>query len=150
MSSWREIASPQAQNDLDGLVGTVLGFAQQQLAAHGEFFPFAAVVNIDGTTEMVAARPEPHDEHPAATDVLNACVAALTDRRDTIRAGAVVSDVRLRAPASGDAIQADLEHAEGHALTIVLPYAKKRRNKIDYAPIQAHAGHHRIWPAPDR
>lgn len=148
MSSWREIASPQAQDDLDGLVDAALGFAQQQLDAHGEFFPFAAAITVDGTTEMVA--PDLHDEHPAATEVLDACVAALTDRRDTIRAGAVVSDVRLRAPATGDAIQANLEHAEGHALTVLLPYAKKRRNRIDYGAIQAHAGHNHIWPAPDR
>jgi hypothetical protein len=94
---------------------------------------------------MVAARPDPHDKHPAAAAVLDACVAVLIDRRAHIRAGAVVADVRLRAPDTTDAIQADLEHAEGHALTVVLPYAKKRRNKIDYAPIQAHAGHHRIW-----
>lgn len=147
MSSWRDIASPQAQNDLDSLVGAVLGFAQQQLAAHGEFFPFAAAVNADGTTEMVA--PDLHDEHPRSADVIDACVAALVSQRDSIRAGAIVADIRLP-DQSSDAIRVDLEHAEGHALTVVLPYAKRRRNKIDYAPIQAHAGHHRIWPAPDR
>jgi hypothetical protein len=148
MSSWREIASSQAQRDLDGLVGVVLSFAQQQLTAHGEFFPFAAVVNIDGNAEMVT--PDVDGPRPAAAGVLEACVAALTDKRDVIRAGAVVADVRLRTSSMDDAIQVDLEHAEGHALTVVLPYAKKRRNKIDYAPIQAHAGRHRIWPARER
>ncbi|HEY7138215.1 MAG TPA: hypothetical protein VIB48_24380, partial [Acidimicrobiia bacterium] len=129
VSSWRATASSQAQNDFDGLVSAVLGFAQQQLGAHGEFFPFAAVVNIDGTTEMVA--PDVDDPQPAAAAMLDACVAALTARRSAIRAAAVVSDVRLRGPETGDAIRVDLEHVEGHALTVLLPYTKRRRNKID-------------------
>ena len=150
MSSWRDIASPEAQDDLDGLLNTMLGFGQQQLAQHGEFFPFAAAVGSDGAVEMIAARPHTHDDRPASAEVIDACLATLNSKRDAIRAGAIASDVRVGAPVAGDAIQVDLEHAEGHALTVLLPYAKKRRGKIDYGTITAHAGDHRIWPAPDR
>jgi hypothetical protein len=150
VSSWRDIASPEAQDDLDGLLNTMLGFGQQQLAKHGEFFPFGGAIGNDGALEMIAAHPDAHDDRPASADVVDACVAALRSKRDAIRAGAVASDVRVRAPAAGDAIRVDLEHAEGHALTVLLPYTKKWRGKIDYGTIAAHAGEHRIWPAPER
>ena len=145
MSSWRETTSLQAQTDLDGLVGAALGFAQQQLAAHGEFFPFAAAVDANGTAELMSARPNLHDEHPAAAAVFDACVTTLRSKRTEIRAGAIVSDVRLHERGVSDAIQVELEHVEGPALTVILPYAKASHGNIDHAPIRAQAGQHRIW-----
>lgn len=143
MSSWRDNASTQAQADLDGLLDVALGFAQQQLNTHGEFFPYAVAVDLDGQAEMIAARIDPDDEHPKSTDVIDACVAALTSQRDYTRAGAVVADVRL---ASSDAVRVDLEHVDGHALTVLLPYSKKRRRRgVDYGQLRAQAGSVRIW-----
>lgn len=147
MSSWRDIASPQAQNDLDQLVGTAIGFAQEQLSAHGEFYPFAFVIDSAGNTEAVRARPA--SDHPASSELIDACLATLTSRRHQIRATALTADVRI-AQHDTDAIQADLEHADGHALTIVLPYTRKRRGRIDYGQINASAGPRHIWPPPDR
>jgi hypothetical protein len=145
MGSWRDAASPQAQQDLDGLLDAALGFAQQQLDRRGEFFPYAAAIGTDGAAEMIAARPDPHDEHPRSADVIEACVAALVSQRDHIRAGAVVADVHLP-ELGGDAIRVELEHSDGHALTVVLPYAKKRLRKgIEYGQLRAQAGRRRIW-----
>lgn len=145
MGFWRDSASPRAQQDLDGLLNVALGFAEQQLASHGEFFPYAAAIRADGAAEMIAARPDPDDEHPRSADVIASCIAGLVSRRDDIRAGAIVSDVRL-VEAGGDAIQVDLEHVEGHALTVLLPYAKKRlRKAVRYGPMRAETGHRRIW-----
>lgn len=150
MSSWRDIATPQAQQDLDGLVAITIDFAQQQLAAHGEFFPFAAAITNTGTVEMIETRPDNHDQHPPSAEVLAACVTTLRSKRADIRACATTTDVTLRSPQRGDAIQVDLEHHDGHALTVVLPYTTKRRRNIDYGPIQAHPGPHQIWQPPDR
>ncbi|MDQ4044638.1 MAG: hypothetical protein M3173_04215 [Chloroflexota bacterium] len=145
MASWRDNASSQAQQDLDGLLDAALGFAQQQLEARGKFFPYAAAVGTDGQAEMIAARPDPDDEQPRSADVIDACVAALVSQRDYIRAGAVVADVRL-ADQNSDAIRVDLEHAEGHVLTVLLPYTKKKlRRDVDYGQIRAQAGTRRIW-----
>lgn len=145
MTSWRDSASQQAQNDLDGLLGPALGFAQQQLAEHGEFFPYAVVVRSDGQTEMVAARPETTDDHPASADVITACRTTLAERRDQLRAAAVVADVRMP-NGGGDAIQVELEHTEGPALHVMLPYSKKRfNNSIVYAELRAAASTRHIW-----
>lgn len=142
---WRDTASAQAQADLDGLLDTALAFAQHQLGTRGEFFPYAAAVNSDGATEMVAPRPDPENEQPRSADLIDACIAALVSQREYIRAGAIVADVRA-AELGGDAIQVDLEHAEGHALTVLLPYTTDRLPKgIDYGPLRAQAGRRRIW-----
>lgn len=143
MPSWRDSASPQAQADLDTLLNTSLGFAQQQLASRGEFYPYAAAIRADGQTEMVAGRPGTAGEHPAATDIIASCVAELTSRQHAIRATAITADVRL--PDLGnDAIEVSLEHAEGQALRVQLPYTKQPAG-ISYGPIRASAGSRRIW-----
>jgi hypothetical protein len=144
MTSWRDHASPQTQQDLDGLLEPALGFAQQQLAQHGEFFPYAVVIRTDGETEMVAARPDPSNDKPASADVITACRTTLAERRDQLRAAAVIADVRL--PDGGDAVQAELEHTEGPALTIQLPYSTKRfGRRIDYGQLHAAAGTRHVW-----
>jgi len=150
VSSWRDIASQQAQEDLDGLVGVALDFAKQQLGTRGEFFPFAVAVGANGAIEIIDARLDTADEHPPSAEVLAVCVASLRSKRAGIRACATAADVTLDQPRRGDAIRVDLEHAEGHALTVDLPYTKQRRRGIHYGPIQAHAGPHQIWEPPDR
>jgi hypothetical protein len=146
VSSWREIASAEAQAELDALLDTMLGFAQQQLALHGEFFPYAAAIAEDGRLELVEASVEAPDDQPPSAEVREACFEALRARRDEIRAGAVASDVRVSEPAAGDAIQVELEHAEGHALAVLFPYSKPPGDvPLEYGPLSAHAGEPRIW-----
>ncbi len=144
MTSWRETASAQAQADLDSLLNPALGFAQQQLKEHGEFFPYAVVVRADGETEMVAARPDAGDDRPASSDVVAACRTTLAEQRDRLRAAAVVADVRL--PGGSDAIRVELEHTEGPALTVLLPYDKKRFGRgVDFGQLQAASGIRHVW-----
>jgi len=143
---WRDSASTQAQADLEGLLNAALGFAQRQLVDHGEFFPYAAAVRTDGEVELIPARHDTHDDHPRSVDLIDACVAALVSQRNHIRAGAIVLDTRL-SDGSSDAIRVDLEHAEGHAIRILLPYTKKRlRKKVDFGQLRAEAGKRQIWP----
>ena len=144
MTSWRDSASEEAQADLDGLLNAALGFAQQQLAQHGEFFPFAVAVRADGQVGMIAAHPRETD-HPASGDVIASCVAVLTARQNEFRAGGVVADVRLPDLGS-DAVEVALEHADGQALRVQLPYSKRRfRKDIDYGQLRAAPATRRIW-----
>ncbi len=143
MPSWRENTSPQAQADLDELLNASLGFAQQQLADHGEFYPYAAAIRGDGQTEMIAGRASTAGEHPASAEIIASYVAQLTSRQHAIRAAAIIADIRLP-DHGGDAIEISLEHAEGQALRVLLPYARRRKD-VTYGPIRASAGSRRIW-----
>ncbi|PKQ31951.1 MAG: hypothetical protein CVT62_06090 [Actinobacteria bacterium HGW-Actinobacteria-2] len=119
MTSWREEISEAAQDDLDGLVEPVWDFAEHQLLARGEFFPFAFVVGTDGEQSMAAA--EVGDDKPESTEVIDVLNAGLTEKRDDLRATAVVADVHLP-DLDTDAIRIVLEHREGVALEIMIPY----------------------------
>jgi hypothetical protein len=141
--SWRNAASLQAQQDLDGLLAAAIEFAQQQLAKHGEFYPFVLTVATNGTTTALGSRPTINEEQPASSDVIAAGIEALIERRDQLRACAVTADVRL--PNKTDAIRIDLEHRDGHTISALLPYTPKRK-KIEYGQLSAHAGQARIWP----
>ena len=65
----------QAQDDLDNLLNLSLGFAQQELARRGEFFPYSAAIRTDGETELVATGVDDDDDHPEPAAVLAACFA---------------------------------------------------------------------------
>jgi hypothetical protein len=67
MASWRDSASQQAQDDLDGLLNMTLPFAQQMLSKSGEFYPFGATVTTKGETRLLAG--DLGHEHPASADV---------------------------------------------------------------------------------
>jgi hypothetical protein len=148
MTSWRDAISAQGQDDLDELLNAGLGFAQQQLAKRGEFYPFAAAIDLHGATEMIA--PDTDERGPAAADLVDASLASLITRRDRLRAAAVVADVRV--PDLGqDAIQVGLEHSEGIALSVLLPYARRPRpggrpgDVIEYGEVRASSAARRIW-----
>ena len=142
MTSWRDDASQQAQDDLDGLVGAALPFAEQMLDQHGEFFPYAVALDHAGEARMVGADPG-GGEQPASADVLATLTEGLREQRDGLRAVALVSDVRL---SDSDAVRVELEHREGQALAVFLPYKRKRlRRGIEYADMTAGPGSPQVW-----
>ena len=144
MASWRDSASQQAQDDRDGLLNAALPFATQQLDKSGEFFPYGAALNVAGESRMVAADPNQGD-HPESTAVLQAMIDGLRRERDDLRAVALVADVRV---SDGDAVRVELEHREGHALAVLLPYKRKRFGRgIEYGSLTAGAASSQIWSA---
>ena len=143
MASWRDQASPECQSDLDGLLNATLPFAQQQLDKRGAFFPFGAVVDSDGTIRLTAAYDG--GEQPAAQDLLHILYQGARSQRASIRAAAFVADVKMPGK-PGDAIRVGVEHAEGAAIAVLLPYSKTRLGRgIDYGQIQAAPGEHHVW-----
>jgi hypothetical protein len=50
----------------------------------------------------------------------------------------------VRTNEGGDAIRVDLEHVDGHALTVLLPYTKGRQ--VDFGRLRAQPGRRQIWP----
>jgi hypothetical protein len=148
MPSWRDEASQQAQDDLDGLLNVVLPFAQQMLEEHGEFYPFAAAITTDGELELIAGAPSLENERPRCFDVVSACLDGLICRRDQLRAAAIVTNVRLH-DTGGDAIAITTEHAEGQAISARLPYKLGRlfRRRVQYGSLEAGPGDRRLWPS---
>jgi len=142
MASWRESASKQAQDDLDGLMNESFPFAQRMLAAHGEFYPYAVGVSQSGEVRMFAADPG-SGEHPESTDVLQELVDGLRSERDVLRAVAVASEVRV---ADCDAIHLELEHREGIAISVLLRYRHVNGNGgVEYGALTAGPGEAQIW-----
>ncbi len=142
MTTWRDDASPEAQDDLDALLHTALPFATGQLERHGEFFPYGVVLTGDGEAHMVGAGPE-LGERPASAAVLAALIESLRSDRDSLRAVALVSDVAL---ADSDGVRVQLEHLEGQAITVVLPYTKRRFGRgIHFGELSGSSGESFVW-----
>jgi hypothetical protein len=142
MTTWRDSASQQSQDDLDGLLNVTLPFAQQMLAKNGEFYPFGAAVTASGETRLIA-RDSTDGEHPASADVLSSLLAGFRQTRADLRAVAICSDVRLP---DSDAVRVELEHRDGHAMAVLLPYKKKRLGRsVQYDEIRGGAAEQRVW-----
>jgi hypothetical protein len=142
VASWRDSASQQAQDDLDGLLNAALPFAQQMLDQHGEFFPYGIALSAPGDARMIAGDPE-QGEHPSSGQVLATLVQGLRLEREGLRAVALVSDVRT---ADSDAVRVELEHSEGSAMAVLLPYNRKRLRKgVEYGSLIAAAAAPTVW-----
>jgi hypothetical protein len=143
MTSWRDSASEVEQNDLDGLLNTVLPAAKQLLEKYGEFFPFGAAVGSSGETKLLADAG--HGDHPSSSDVLSALLENVRNQRDNLRAVAICSDVQT---AESDAVKIELEHREGAAIAVVVPYKKKHFGQsYEYSALEAGSAGKRIWSA---
>lgn len=69
---------------------------------------------------------------------------ALTARTTDSRAVAVVTDVRI--PEISDAIRVEVEHREGIALAVLLPYTAKRlRRGHEFQDMRVEAAQRRLW-----
>jgi hypothetical protein len=142
MTSWRDSASVLAQADLDGLLNALLPFAQQELEKLGEFFPFGAIVTADGETRLLGADAM-QGERPDSVSIIPMLLTEAQNKRDELRAVGICSDVRAT---DSDAIRVDLEHSEGAAMAVLLPYSKKRFGRgIEYAALQAGVATNQVW-----
>jgi hypothetical protein len=142
MTSWRDAASDLAQGDLDGLLNALLPFAQQELEKLGEFFPFGATVTVDGETRLLGVDAM-QEERPESASIISMLLADAENKRDDLRAVGICSDARAT---DSDAIRLDLEHSEGTAIAVLLPYVKKRFGRgIEYSALQASVATNQIW-----
>jgi hypothetical protein len=143
VSSWRDSATQEEQDDLDGLVNAALPFAQQMLDEKGEFYPYAVALSDEGETQMVMGWGG--GEQPTSAAMVETLVAGLRGDRDSLRAAALVANVRTT---GADSVQVELEHRDGHVIVVQLPYKKKRFGRgIEYGSLGAGTGSQRIWSA---
>ena len=141
MSSWRDTVSVEAQDDLDGLTALVLETAERHLASHGEFAPFAAGISQSGEASLSHAAPD--GDESSAADLLEALYEGAREEAATERAVAFAADVALE---GSDAVQIELEHREGVALCLIVPYGRRRlRRGVTFSGMTVNAGDPRVW-----
>lgn len=128
-----------ARDDLDGLLDLLLPLAQEQLAAHGELLPVAATMSSAGEVAITAAQPETGDA--TAADAAELLVAGLRAQAEAgeLRAVGVCTDVRLGESPRGptDALRVALEHVDGDAADVYLPYEQHGPRERAYGELFA-------------
>jgi hypothetical protein len=145
MTEWRETASVQAQDDLDRLADVTIAAARNFLDRNGQFIPFPMAVKADGELALVGLTQPDTPEYPVVQDVVDGIVDLFRDRRDSIRALAIASDVTIPSE-QVDAIEVRLEHRDGIAITVLLPYrADPLDDSYEYDEPRAQEGEHVIW-----
>lgn len=124
--------------DLEALLEATLPFAQQLLKEHGVFPPFGAALQADGRVAMVTGGP---DENAPTDDLLDTIEETLRHHalEGNIRAAAVCSNIRITPEEKDDtvdAIRISLEHEDGEALDLVMPYTRGEK-EINYGQLGA-------------
>lgn len=168
--TWRDVASPQAQADLDELLSAALGAAMEHLEKNGEFYPFAMSVDGEPTidsageptaasnqavapdVDMVFADPAALGEQPEPEAVLAELRRVLAVRAEnenrTVAQRATAIVLYVVVPEFGDAVRVDLEHAEGVQLMVLAPVkgkGKSRKRTFEYGDLRLLPGQRHIW-----
>ena len=140
-----------AHEDLNKLLNALVPFAQEMLAKHGEFLPFGGYMDIGGGIAHVGGWTG--DEQPRSQEVIGVMVKGLHQQaeRQEIRAAAICLDVRTTPPGHSektDAISVRLEHANGEAVDVFLPYSKAPSGEYEYGELFATRGEQYIFRPP--
>ncbi|WP_090558704.1 hypothetical protein [Mycolicibacterium neoaurum] len=88
---------------------------------------------------------------PLPDNAVDTAINALqTDKdRDDLRARATVIDVLVRQPYEGEAINVRLEHRQGPAIDVLVPYSRTdERVTVSTDSLTASADRRRLWPDP--
>ena len=139
--------SAEVQEDLNSLLGTALGVAQEQLEAQGAFLPAALVVQNDGELRMIAVAPEESDEDLDADAMIDDIYQVLAEQKGDNRAAAVFSDIHLP-DESTDAIHVVAEHSEGVCISAIQTYSENDGEWTFNEP-QWESGDRLIWGTED-
>ncbi len=112
-------------NDLEDLLNAVLPTAIEHLKGQGGFYPFGAGRTESGETRFVAGYEGA--EPPAATELMAQLTKRLSEgvKAREYAAVSIVADVNTPSAKGGersDAIHVFLEHSDGTAADVFLPY----------------------------
>ena len=136
------------RNDLDALLAFLVEFAQIMLREQGEFYPFAS--GMKPTGEMTAVGADTGHPHPPSDEVIAILFSTLAEQAQAreIKAAGICMDVRVIPPGSEqktDAVCVELEHEDGAAVHVFLPYVIKAPGVVTYGDIFATPGDARIF-----
>jgi len=143
MMFWRDEVPLGVQADLDGLFEAALGAAGYLMETDGEFLPLAVVLEVPGGDPDVFG-DNSEEESPEALAVLERLYEAARQDRDALVGAAFVADVTL--PNGGDGVRVEVEHRDGPALQVVVPYSI-RHSKVEFGQPETQAGTANVWDA---
>jgi hypothetical protein len=114
-----------AKTECEGLMNQAIPFAQKMLRQHGEFYPYGYVLKSSGKVALAGGYDG--TEHPKSQTIIDLLVDAFQKdaQAGTIRATALVYDVRVMPPgatAKSDAIAVALDHRDGYSVVVFFPY----------------------------
>lgn len=145
MTSWRDTLDADAQADLDRLLDSGMALARAQLAKASEFEPFALVVDAEGRLLAAEWDTGALGRHPEVDEVLAAALVQLRELGATCRATALVVNARL-ARERTDVVEVRLEHRDGAALVVLLPYKRAKFGpRVDYGELSAFTVTPEVW-----
>jgi hypothetical protein len=126
--------------DLEKLLNMLAPFAEDMLLKHGEFFPFGATMAPDGQIHPTAGYMG--EEHPNSQEVANLLTGAFRQQAEKgeIRAAGMCTDVLTIMPdqtEKTDALCFKLEHENGEAITVRIPYKKGFLRKYKFGEMAA-------------
>jgi hypothetical protein len=129
-----------AHPDLDQILNALISFAQQMLTKRGEFYAFSFSMGLDG--KIIPNVEYNGDEHPLSQQIIDLITHTFRNSviNGEIRAAGICFDVRVIPPGQSnktDAICAGLEHINGDAIDVYLPYKKGWLGKVTYGELFA-------------
>ena len=146
--SWRSSVPEASATDLENLLGTGVGAAQEQLERNGGFLPFALVVQNDDEVRLVAVTPADAADGTDGDFDADAMIADLTEllrqHRDEFRAAAIVCDITL-VEEDSDAIHVAAEHRDGSVFAAVLPYSGDNSGDLHFGDLAADSNEPTVW-----
>lgn len=135
-----------AHPDLNEILNFLIPFAQKMLEEHGEFFPFAATMNMNG--KLAAEAVYEGSEHHASQIIINLLINRFKEKAKagTLKAFGICFDAIIMPPGQSqkeNAICVSLQHSNSESINVYLPYKKKRFGKISYGKLFAAQGEKR-------
>ena len=139
-----------SREDFNQLLNALIPFAQKMLTQYGQFAPFAGGVGDSGEVELLGGYPQ---ESATAQQIHDALFVGLQQaaREGKYRATGLCADVRVRRgpddPGS-EAISVSLEHSDGTAVDVYLPYQRPSAGGFEYGELFGTAAEARIFAPP--
>ena len=140
-----------SRDELNRLLNAMIPFAQDMLGKYGQFVPFAGVLNAEGEIELLGGFAD--NENVTAQEIHDVLLDGLQQsaREGKYRATGLCADVHVRrgqADQGSDAIGVSLEHSDGTALDVYLPYTKPAPGQIEYGELFGAGAAVRVFTAP--
>jgi len=131
------------KEEVETLMNSLLPFAKQMLAKHGEFYPYGGYIALNGKITHVGGQIEGTD-HPKSQPIIDLLRENLKQKAQSgeLKAVAIIYDVRIKPPGEKDktdAIQVCLDHEGGYSAEVLFPYTIAN-GELQFGKTFAHKG----------